>query len=153
MQKVIKSTCTIKRLAYNVLHREGETVRRKIRVSKIVSLSNDLALALSASPIRVEAPVPGRPMVGIEIPNDTPSLVSLRGVLESDAFTRSKASLRVGMGRGVSGDPLVADLAAMPHLLIAGATGSGKSVCINSVICSLLMEFGPDELKMPFPAY
>ena len=128
--------------------RDGTVVRRKVRVSKIVSLANDLALALSASPIRVEAPVPGQPVVGIEVPNERPSLVSLRGVMESEAFARSRSPLTIALGRDVSGQPVVADLAAMPHLLIAGATGSGKSVCINAIITCLLMENPPERLNL-----
>ncbi|MBC7224449.1 MAG: DNA translocase FtsK, partial [Anaerolineae bacterium] len=128
--------------------KDGTEVRRKVRVSKIVALANDLALALSASPIRVEAPVPGRPVVGIEVPNEKPSLVALRGVMESEAFARSRSPLTLALGRDVSGHPVVADLAAMPHLLIAGATGSGKSVCINAIITCLLMENPPERLNL-----
>ena len=128
--------------------RDGTVVRRKVRVSKIVSLANDLALALSASPIRVEAPVPGQPVLGIEVPNERPSLVSLRGVMESEAFARSRSPLTIALGRDVAGHPVVADLATMPHLLIAGATGSGKSVCINAIISCLLMENPPERLNL-----
>ena len=127
---------------------DGQVVQRKVRVSKIVSLANDLALALAASPIRVEAPVPGRPVVGIEVPNEKPSLVPLRGVMESEAFARSRSPLTIGLGRDVSGHPVVADLEGMPHLLIAGATGSGKSVCINAIISCLLMENHPETLRL-----
>jgi len=130
------------------VQKDGEVVRRKVRVSKIVGLTNDLALALSASPIRVEAPVPGRPVVGIEVPNEDPTLVPLRGVMESDAFARSRSPLTIALGRDVSGQPVVADLGDMPHLLIAGATGSGKSVCINSIISCLLMENQPETLSL-----
>jgi len=126
--------------------RSGE--QRKVRVSKIASLRKDLSLALAAAPIRIEAPVPGRPVVGIEVPNGQTSLVSLRGVMESEVFKKVKSSLRVGLGRDVSGAPIVADLAAMPHLLIAGATGSGKSVCINSIVTCLLFQNGPRSLKL-----
>jgi len=121
---------------------------RKVRVSRIVNLVNDLALALSASPIRIEAPIPGRPYVGIEVPNATKSLVSLRSIMESDAFENSHGALRFGLGQDVAGQPVVADLAVMPHLLIAGATGSGKSVCINAIIASLLSTRTPDTLRL-----
>jgi S-DNA-T family DNA segregation ATPase FtsK/SpoIIIE len=121
---------------------------RRVRVSRIVNLSNDLALALSASPIRIEAPIPGRPYVGIEVPNATKSLVSLRSIMESEAFQNSHGVLRFGLGRDVAGQPIVADLAIMPHLLIAGATGSGKSVCINAIIASFLATHTPETLRM-----
>ncbi|MCS7261445.1 MAG: DNA translocase FtsK 4TM domain-containing protein, partial [Anaerolineae bacterium] len=129
---------------------DGSIVRQRIRVSKITALVNDLSLALAAAPIRIEAPVPGRPLVGIEVPNSKVTLVSLRGVLESDAFhkARKKGVLPIALGRDVSGAPVVADLAAMPHLLIAGATGSGKSVCINAILTSLLCEHTPEELNL-----
>ena len=129
---------------------DGSVLRQRVRVSKITALVNDLSLALAAAPIRIEAPVPGRPLVGIEVPNSKVTLVSLRGVLESDAFhkARSKGVLPIALGRDVSGAPVVADLAAMPHLLIAGATGSGKSVCINAILTSLLCEHTPEELNL-----
>ncbi|MGQ9794057.1 MAG: DNA translocase FtsK [Anaerolineae bacterium] len=129
---------------------DGSVLRQRVRVSKITALVNDLSLALSAAPIRIEAPVPGRPLVGIEVPNSKVTLVSLRGVLESDAFhkARSKGVLPIALGRDVSGAPVVADLAAMPHLLIAGATGSGKSVCINAILTGLLCEHTPEELNL-----
>ncbi len=121
--------------------------RVKIKVSKIQSLTNDLALALSASPIRIEAPVPGRPMVGLEVPNTQKALVSLRGVLESDTFHQMKSALRIALGQDTSGQSAVADLGRMPHLLVAGATGSGKSVCVNSIIATLLLTHTPDTLR------
>ncbi|MBC7237575.1 MAG: DNA translocase FtsK [Chloroflexi bacterium] len=130
------------------IDRDGNTRRQKIRVSKILSLSNDLALALAASPIRIEAPVPGRPVVGIEVPNAAKALVGLRGVLESRAFEKLRSPLRIALGRDVSGEAVVADLTGMPHLLLAGATGSGKSVCLNAIICSLLFQCRPDELQL-----
>lgn len=120
---------------------------RKVRVSRIVNLSNDLALALAASPIRIEAPIPGRPYVGLEVPNSNTNLVTLRTVMESDQFQRSKGALRIAMGQDVSGRSFVADLAAMPHLLIAGATGSGKSVCINAIVASLVSLHTPETLR------
>jgi DNA segregation ATPase FtsK/SpoIIIE, S-DNA-T family len=128
--------------------RSGEVQRRRISVHSIMRLSNDLALALSAPSIRIEAPVPGRPYVGIEIPNATKTLVSLRSVLESDEFARVASPLAVALGRDVSGDAVVLDLAALPHLLIAGATGSGKSVCINAIVCSLLMSNDPVTVRL-----
>ena len=126
---------------------DGTTRRHRVRVSKISSLVNDLALALAAAPIRIEAPVPGRPIVGIEVPNSKVSMVSLRGVLESEAYRKEKGFLRIPLGRDVSGGAVSVDLGAMPHLLIAGATGSGKSVCINSIITGMLCDHPPDELK------
>lgn len=128
--------------------KDGREILRKVRVSKIYALANDLALALAASPIRIEAPVPGRPYVGIEVPNTKSALVSLRGVMESEAFTSIGSPLAIALGRDVSGDPVAVDLAAMPHLLIAGATGSGKSVCINSIVTCLLMQNTPDILRL-----
>lgn len=122
--------------------------RRKVKVSKITSLADDLALALAASPVRVEAPVPGRSIVGLEVPNGELTLVALRGVMESEEFKNLKSKLAIGLGRDVSGQPIVADLRTMPHLLIAGATGSGKSVCINSIIACLLCNNTPDDLKL-----
>ncbi len=131
-----------------VIERKGERVR--VKVSRIVALQNDLALALAAAPIRVQAPVPGRPYVGIEVPNKAEDVVSLRSILESDAFKRvaDKGALPIGLGRDISGKPVAADLAKMPHLLIAGATGAGKSVAINTLICSLLMTHTPETLKL-----
>jgi S-DNA-T family DNA segregation ATPase FtsK/SpoIIIE len=123
--------------------------RTRVRVSQITSLSNDLALALATTSIRLEAPVPGKPVLGIEVPNSTPSLVTLRSVIETNGFQRvgARSHLALALGKGVSGEAVVADLARMPHLLIAGATGSGKSVCINSVISCLLMHNTPEDLR------
>jgi S-DNA-T family DNA segregation ATPase FtsK/SpoIIIE len=123
--------------------------RTRVRVSQITSLANDLALALAAPSIRLEAPVPGKPVVGIEVPNTAPSLVTLRSVVETSGFQRiaARSRLALALGKGVSGEAVVADLARMPHLLIAGATGSGKSVCINSVIACLLMHNTPEDLR------
>ena len=120
----------------------------RVRVRKINALVNDLALALAAAPIRIEAPVPGRPVVGIEVPNSEVALVSLREVIESTPFRRLKSKLKIALGRDVSGQPVVADLTTMPHLLIAGATGSGKSVCINSIVACLLCNNTPDDLRL-----
>lgn len=125
----------------------GEEKRMKVRVSKIQALSNDLSLALAASPIRIEAPVPGRNIVGLEVPNSNVTMVTLRSILESEEFKKLKGPLRVSLGQDVSGTPVAASLARMPHLLVAGATGSGKSVCVNAIICSLLFQCTPDELR------
>ena len=125
----------------------GRTTRAKIKVSKIASLSDDLSLALAASPIRIEAPVPGRSIVGIEVPNSEIGLVSLRTVVESEAFLKIKGPLPIALGQDVAGIPYATDLASMPHLLIAGATGSGKSVCVNAIIASLLCTRTPDEVQ------
>jgi S-DNA-T family DNA segregation ATPase FtsK/SpoIIIE len=125
----------------------GRTTKAKIKVSKIASLANDLALALAASPIRIEAPVPGRSVVGIEVPNSEIALVALRTVLDSDTFRDIRGPLPIALGQDVAGTPIATDLAAMPHLLIAGATGSGKSVCVNSIIAALLCTRTPDEVQ------
>ena len=122
--------------------------RTRVRVAKITSLADDLALALSARTIRVEAPVPGKGYIGIEVPNEQIALVTLRDVVESDAFRRLKSPLRFALGQDVAGNAVAADLAAMPHLLIAGQTGSGKSVCVNSLICCLLLHNTPDDLRL-----
>jgi S-DNA-T family DNA segregation ATPase FtsK/SpoIIIE len=127
---------------------DGEPKLRKIRISKIMALQDDLALALAASPIRIEAPVPGRSVVGIEVPNVKASLVSLRSVVESKAFRSIDSWLRIALGKDVAGQPVSADLAEMPHLLIAGATGSGKSVCINAITACLLLDNTPDDLRL-----
>ena len=129
---------------------EGEVRKQKVRVAQISSLQNDLALALSAPSLRIEAPVPGQSFVGIEVPNDTIEMVGLRGVLESEAFgkLKAKAPLAFALGRDVSGAAISADLASMPHILIAGTTGSGKSVCINAMIMSLIMNNTPDDLRL-----
>lgn len=127
-----------------------EVGRTRVRVNRITRLANDLALALSAPSIRVEAPVPGRPVIGIEVPNAETSVVALRGLLESDEYRNAleKGALPIALGRDVRGRAVVADLAKMPHVLIAGATGSGKSVCINTVITSLLMHQSPLQLRL-----
>ncbi len=122
--------------------------RYKIRVSKILSLQNDLALALAAAPIRIEAPVPGRSIIGIEVPNKDKSIVGLRDILASERFDKLRSPLKLGLGRDVSGGPVVADLTRMPHLLIAGSTNSGKSVCLNAIIVSLLYQHTADSLRL-----
>jgi len=126
----------------------GPAERRKVRVNRIVALSNDLALALSVPTIRVEAPVPGRPLVGIEVPNRKGALVNLRSVMEADSFRRLRSPLAVALGQSVAGKAAAADLAKMPHLLVAGATGSGKSVCVNALIACLLLQNSPEDLKL-----
>lgn len=119
-----------------------------VKVSKIISLSDDLALALAAKDIRIEAPIPGKSAVGIEVPNQEVAMVGLREVLESDNAKKQTSKLTIGLGRDISGEPILAELSRMPHLLVAGATGSGKSVCINSIITSLLMRTKPHEVKL-----
>lgn len=133
----------------NLITRTEEVARTRVKVERISSLSNNLALALAAPSIRIEAPVPGKSVVGIEVPNTTFGSVSLRGVMESTAFQKmlAKSRLALALGKGAGGETAVADLAKMPHLLIAGATGSGKSVCLNSIICCLLMNNTPDAVK------
>jgi DNA segregation ATPase FtsK/SpoIIIE, S-DNA-T family len=127
---------------------EEEAQQIKVRVAQIASLQKDLALALSAERLRIEAPVPGKPYVGIEVPNSHQSNVRLRALLETDAFHKIGTPLALVLGRDVSGQPVVADLARMPHLLIAGATGSGKSVCITSLATCLAMNNSPEDLRM-----
>ncbi|HEX8992119.1 MAG TPA: DNA translocase FtsK [Anaerolineales bacterium] len=122
--------------------------RTRVRVSKIASLADDLALALAAPRIRIEAPVPGHSYVGIEVPNDEMAVVALRDILEGEAFQRNKTSLRFALGRDVAGHPITANLEGMPHLLIAGTTGSGKSVCVNSILTSFLLNNTPDDLRI-----
>jgi len=118
-----------------------------VKLSRIVGLQNDLALALAAHPIRIEAPIPGKSLVGIEIPNSTKTTVGLGTLLASPEFQESDKQLMVGLGKGISGKSYFANLAKMPHLLIAGATGSGKSVTIHTIITSLLYRGSPDALK------
>lgn len=118
-----------------------------IKVSRIVSLADDIALSLAAQGVRIEAPIPGKAAVGIEVPNKEVAVVSLREVLETPEFQRTNFRLPVALGKDIAGNPVVADLTKMPHLLIAGATGSGKSVCLNALICSLLFRRQPTELK------
>jgi len=127
---------------------EEDLQQMKVRVAQIAALQKDLALALSAQRLRIEAPVPGKNYVGIEVPNTRSSVVRMRTLLESDAYYKVGAPLTIALGRDVSGNPLMADLARMPHLLIAGATGSGKSVCITSIAACLAMNNAPEDLRM-----
>jgi len=133
----------------NLKVRVEEVSRTRVKVERITALANDLALALAAPSIRIEAPVPGKSIVGVEVPNSAMRLVSLREVMESNAFQKlsSKSKLALALGKGTASEIVVGDLAKMPHLLIAGTTGSGKTVCLNSIIASLLMNNTPDELQ------
>lgn len=119
-----------------------------VKVSKIVNLSDDIALALAAKDIRMEAPIPGKSAIGIEVPNSEVAIVSLREVLESKEKVKENAKLQIGLGRDITGESVLAELNKMPHLLVAGATGSGKSVCINGIITSILMRAKPHEVKL-----
>ena len=119
-----------------------------VKVSRIVNLSDDIALSLAAKSIRIEAPIPGKSAIGIEVPNDEPQVVSLRDVLGSKEFKEDLSSLAIGLGKDISGNPVIADIGKMPHLLVAGATGSGKSVCINTIINSILYKATPEEVKL-----
>ncbi|MBM7586892.1 S-DNA-T family DNA segregation ATPase FtsK/SpoIIIE [Bacillus pakistanensis] len=119
-----------------------------VKVSKIVNLSDDLALALAAKDIRIEAPIPGKSAIGIEVPNSEVAMVSLREVIESKANNKPDSKLMIGLGRDITGEAVLAELNKMPHMLVAGATGSGKSVCINGIITSILMRAKPHEVKM-----
>jgi S-DNA-T family DNA segregation ATPase FtsK/SpoIIIE len=119
-----------------------------IKVSSIANLSNDLALSLAAQGIRIEAPIPGKSAVGIEIPNKEPQPVFLREIIEDERFEKYPSKLAFAVGKDIAGNPVVTDIARMPHLLIAGATGSGKSVCINTLITSILYKARPDEVKL-----
>lgn len=119
-----------------------------VKVSRIVNLTDDIALSLAAQGIRIEAPIPGKSAVGIEVPNPEVAPIMLREVIETPEFVKFRSKLAVGLGKDISGDNVIIDLAKMPHLLIAGATGSGKSVCINSIIVSLLYKATPEEVKL-----
>lgn len=119
-----------------------------VKVNKFHALADDLALAIKATSIRIQAPIPGRGLVGIEVPNINRDTIYLKDILLSNEMKKQEGILTFGLGKDISGKPVVADLAKMPHLLIAGATGSGKSVCVNSIICSLLFRTTPDELRL-----
>jgi len=133
----------------NIKVKQEEVSKTRVKVERITSLSNDLALALAAPSIRIEAPVPGKSLVGIEVPNTIYGLVSLRGVVETSVFqkTKAKAKLALALGKGAGGEAVAGDLSRMPHLLIAGATGSGKTVCLNSIISCLLLHYTPNDLR------
>ncbi len=119
-----------------------------VKISKITSLSDDITMNLATAGVRIEAPIPNKPAVGIEVPNKKSNVVTIREIIDSKAFTSSKSKLTVALGKDIVGSPIVTDIAKMPHGLIAGATGSGKSVCINSIIMSILYNATPDEVKL-----
>lgn len=139
---------TITQFGVEPMFMETRAGRTRVRVSKIVSLADDLALALAAQRIRIQAPVPGHSYVGIEVPNSEMSLVTLRDLLESEIYQRNRKALSFALGQDVAGHPAGADLAAMPHMLIAGATGSGKSVCVNAILTCLLLYNTPEQLRL-----
>lgn len=139
---------TVTQFGVEPLFVESRSGKMRVRVSKIVSLSDDLALALAAPRIRIQAPVPGHSYLGVEVPNEEMTVVALRDLIESEAFRRSRKPLSFALGQDVSGHPIGADLTAMPHLLIAGTTGSGKSVCVNSILSCLLLHNTPEELRL-----
>jgi DNA segregation ATPase FtsK/SpoIIIE, S-DNA-T family len=143
----VESGPTVTQYGVEPLYTERAGQRRKVRVSRIVNLADDLALALAAPSVRIEAPVPGHPYVGIEVPNHDKIIVGIRGILESPEMAKRGGMLPIALGRDTAGAPVVTDLARAPHLLIAGSTGSGKSVCVNAIISSLLMHHGPDTLR------
>ncbi len=119
-----------------------------VRISKITNLADDIAMSLAASGVRIEAPIPNKAAIGIEVPNRSTSMVGIREIIDSNSFTSAKSKLAVCLGKDIAGENIVTDIAKMPHGLIAGATGSGKSVCINSIIISLLYKATPDEVKL-----
>jgi len=131
-----------------VLTRYEVEPEKGIRVNKITRLADDLAMSLAAVDVRVEAPIPGRSAIGIEVPNEHRSVVSLRGLMELDLFKNHKGTLPIALGRDIAGGPVVTDLMPMPHLLVAGATGAGKSICLHTVILSLIMTHPPHDLKV-----
>jgi S-DNA-T family DNA segregation ATPase FtsK/SpoIIIE len=133
----------------NIQVRVEEVSKTRVKVDRITSLANDMALALAAPSIRIEAPVPGKSIIGIEVPNTTSDLVSLRGVVETSVFQKLvvKSKMALALGKGAGGEAVAADLTKMPHLLIAGATGSGKTVCLNTIICCLLMHNTPNDVR------
>lgn len=118
------------------------------KVSKITNLTEDLALALAAQSIRIEAPIPGKSLIGIEVPNLESEIVSFKDIVNSQEFRRSSANIAFGMGKDISGTSVISDISKMPHVLIAGATGSGKSVCVNTLICSILYKYTPNEVQL-----
>lgn len=139
---------TITQFGVEPLYVETRGGRMKVRVNKIASLADDLALALAAPRIRIQAPVPGHSYVGIEVPNEEMTLVALRDLIESDAFQRNKNPLKFALGKDVTGNPITTTIENMPHLLIAGTTGSGKSVCVNAILTCFLLQNTPDDLRL-----
>ena len=139
---------TITQFGVEPLFVETRSGRTKVRVNKIASLADDLALALAAPRIRIQAPVPGHSYVGIEVPNDEMTLVALRDIVESDTFQRNRHPLKFALGKDVTGHPINANIESMPHLLIAGTTGSGKSVCVNAILTCFLLHNTPDDLRL-----
>jgi len=133
----------------NTLARQEEVSRTRVKVERITSLANDLALALAAPSIRIEAPVPGKSIVGIEVPNTVSNMVSLRGVVETSVFQKlmAKSRIALALGKGAGGEAVASDLSKMPHLLVAGATGSGKTVCLNAIVCCLLLHNTPNDVR------
>lgn len=130
------------------VNEDGDLVRKKVRVSQISALNRDLTLALAVERLRIEAPIPNHAYVGIEIPNQSGTLVRLKSILQTDDFRRMKSRLKLALGQDVSGNPVVADLGRMPHLLMAGTTGSGKSVCLTALIACLVFNNSPEDLKL-----
>ena len=143
----VESGPTVTQFGLEPLYLERAGKKRKVRVNRIVSLADDLALALAAPSVRIEAPVPGQPYVGIEVPNPQKTLVSLRGIMESPEMRKTSGDLLLPLGRDTAGRPIITELDRAPHILIAGQTGSGKSVCINTIITGLLMRHGPESLR------
>jgi DNA segregation ATPase FtsK/SpoIIIE, S-DNA-T family len=155
MASLLENTLLSFGVKARVIHvQSGPTVTRfevqpeaGVKVSKIISLSDDLALNLAAPLVRIEAPIPGKAALGIEVPNKVITLVNLRDVMEDSSFQKSLSPLTVALGKDITGIPVIADLTKMPHLLIAGATGAGKSVCLNTIITSILYKAGPDNVR------
>ncbi|HEU0296342.1 MAG TPA: DNA translocase FtsK 4TM domain-containing protein [Anaerolineales bacterium] len=139
---------TITQFGVEPLYVETRSGRMKVRVNKIASLADDLALALAAPRIRIQAPVPGHSYVGIEVPNEEMTLVALREIIESEPFQRNKNPLKFALGKDVTGNPITSSIENMPHLLIAGTTGSGKSVCVNAILTCFLLHNTPDDLRL-----
>ncbi len=154
--KLLENTLLSFGVKAKVVHvQSGPTVTRfevqpeaGVKVSRILSLSDDLALNLAAPLVRIEAPIPGKAALGIEVPNKIIALVHLREVMEDSSFINSASALTIGLGKDITGNPIIADLTKMPHLLIAGATGAGKSVCLNTIINSILYKAGPDKVRL-----
>lgn len=153
--KLLENTLLSFGVKAKVVHvQSGPTVTRfevqpeaGVKVSKIISLADDLALNLAASLVRIEAPIPGKAALGIEVPNKVIALVHLREVMEDATFKNSSSPLTIGLGKDITGIPVIADLTKMPHLLIAGATGAGKSMCLNTIITSILYKAGPEKVR------